>query len=117
MPIKTPIHKEDSNEFLGFVVKGSAGWEAQTIFGYVIERTITQEAAENVLHERGLDYLKGVWQYYDKTERDWFPCVLKDETEHRVTVIRTNSLGFQDSEVFKIVILEDPTENILIKSA
>lgn len=114
---KTALHRADDNEFLGYIVKDTTGWQAQTIFGYLIERTTTKTAAKKVLEEQGLTYLMGIWQYYDKDEHGWFPCVLKVANKQRVTVIRTNHMGYQDPEDFKIVTLVSPTENTLIKSS
>lgn len=114
---KTPLHRTDDNEFLGYIVKDSTGWQAQTIFGYLIERTTTRKDAENILREQGLSYLTGIWQYYDKEDGNWFPCVLKEANKHAVTVMRTNYMGYQDPDDFKMVILKEPTENVLIKSS
>ncbi len=114
---KTALYRPDDNEFLGYVVEDSTGWQAQTIFGYLVERTLTRQEAEAVLRERGLTFLKGIWQYYDKDDGDWFPCVIKDANKHRVTVIRTNRMGSQNPDDYKLVVLNDPTENVLIKSS
>lgn len=117
MAYKTPLYRDEDNEFLGLLVKETTGWSAQTIFGYTIARTETEKEAKEVIFERGLTYLEGVWQYYDKDDHDWFPCVIKEANEHRVTVIRTNVLGYQDPDDFKIVILKEPTDQNLVKSS
>lgn len=114
---KTAIYREDDDEFLGYVTKDATSWLAQTIFGYTIERTDSRQAAEAVVRERGLGYLMGVWQYYDKDDRAWCPCVIQEANEHRVTVIRTNAMGYQEPDSYKKVILVNPTENTLIKSS
>lgn len=114
---RRPVYHEDDDHLLGYVAKDATSWQAQTIFGYIIARTTTEQEAEKALFEMGRTYLKGVWQYYDKDDHDWFPCVIKDAYEHKVTVIRTNFLGYQEPEVFKLVILENPDENTLIKSS
>lgn len=114
---KTPIYSEDDDSFLGFIVNDGSTWQAVTIFGYLIARAQTEKEAVNILKEQGAEYLKGIWQYYDKEDRDWFPCVIKKAFEQRVTVNRTNSLGFQDPEDYKQVVIEDPTENDLVKSS
>lgn len=114
---KTPLHRPNDNEFLGYIVKDITGWQAQTIFGYLIERTTTKAAAEKVLKEQGLTYLTGIWQYYDKDDHAWFACVLKEANKQRVTVIRTNDMGYQTPDDFKMVTLLSPTENTLIKSS
>lgn len=113
--VKTPIYNEDTHDLYGFLVKDITGWQAQTIFGYTIERTTSQEDAEKVLRERGLLYLKGTWNYLDPDDREWYPCVISDATERRVTVIRTNELGFQNQDDFKMVILNEPSEDTLVK--
>lgn len=113
---KTPLNHPDDDAFLGFVVQDAAGWQAQTIFGYTIARVESQQDAESALREQGLKYLTGVWQYYDKEDYDWYPCILKEANEHHVTVIRTNALGFQDPDDYKMVTLKDPTDQVLIKS-
>lgn len=114
--MKKAIYDEDHEKTLGYLVKGSTSWEAQTIFGYIIERSETEEAATKVLQKQGANYLKGTWQYYDKEERDWFPCIIKHATETQVTVIRTNPMGYQEPEIYKLVLLKNPDENSLIKS-
>ena len=114
---RTPLYRDEDHEFLGFIVKEAAGWQAQTIFGYTISRTTTRKDAEAILHQQGLLFLTGTWQYFDKDDQEWHPCVIKEANEHRVTVIRTNILGFQDPDVFKMVTLTNPSENQLVKSS
>ncbi|MEO5950008.1 MAG: hypothetical protein ABIQ04_01020 [Candidatus Saccharimonadales bacterium] len=114
---KTPFYDEDTNEFLGFIASDGDTWQVQTIFGYLIARTNTLKEAEQALYKVGLTYLKGIWQYYDKEEKDWFHCVIKKAFEHQVIVNRTNTLGYQDEDNDKQVILDDPTDSDLIKSS
>ena len=114
--MKTALYRPDDNEFLGFLSKENSGWHAQTIFGYTIARTATQKEAEAILRDQGLGFLNGVWQYYDKEDYDWFPCVIKDAQEHKVTIIRTNYMGYQEPETYKLVSIENPSESLLIKS-
>ena len=114
---KTPFYDEDSSEFLGFIVSDGDSWQVQTIFGYLITRTGTQKEAERTLYQVGSTYLKGIWQYYDKEDKDWFPCVIKKAFEHQVVVNRTNTLGYQDEDNFKQVIIEEPTDSDLVKSS
>ena len=113
----TPFHRDDDNELLGFIVDDGNSWQALTIFHYQIARTLTRKEAENILLEKGLTYLMGTWQYFDKDDRDWFPCVIKEAYEHKVIVNRTNELGYQDPDDYKQVLIEAPTENDLIKSS
>ncbi len=115
--MKTAIYDKENKEFIGYVVKDANSWLAATIFGYVIERLETSEAAEQVIHEQGRTYLKGMWQYLDPDDRDWHPCIIKDANEQLVTVIRTNALGYQTPEDYKLVVLKKPNDNILIKSS
>jgi len=114
---KTPFYRDDDNELLGFLVDDGASWQALTIFGSQITRTTTRKDAANALMEKGLSYLMGVWQYYDEDDRDWFPCVIKEAYEQKVIVNRTNELGYQDSDDYKQVVIEYPTENNFIKSS
>ena len=114
---KIPIYSHDDDAFIGFVTDDKMTWQAVTIFGYLIARTATQVEAEAVLQEQGPTYLKGTWQYYDKEDKDWFTCVIKQAFEQRVIVNRTNTLGFQDPDDYKQVVIEDPSENDLIKSS
>ena len=116
-PSKTPFYDEDTKEFLGFIVGDESGWEAQTVFGYLIARTDTRKEIERTLYGVGSTYLKGIWQYYDKDDKDWFPCVIKKAYEHQVIVNRTNTLGYQDKDNQKQVIIDDPTDSDLVKSA
>lgn len=116
MTQKQPIRHKESNELLGFVTKDTTGWRAQTIFGYDISRTATEEEAEKLLREKGLSFLMGVWQYLDPDDGKWHPCILKEAYEQRVTVIRTNFMGYQDPDDYKIVTIENPTETELVKN-
>lgn len=114
--IRAIVHPE-TDDFLGNIVHDATGWQAQTIFGYIISRTETEADAERIIREQGQDYLRGMWQYYDKDEYHWFPCVIKDAYESKVSVIRTNALGYQEPDLFKLVIIEHPNEERLVKSS
>jgi hypothetical protein len=113
---KIPIHREDDGELLGFVVQDGAGWDAQTIFGYTMARAEDRGTVEEVVRQQGLMFLTGVWQYFDEDDKNWHPCILKEVNEHRVTVIRANSMGYQDPDDYKTVTIKDPSETNLIKS-
>ena len=113
---KTRVRDIDSGESLGFVVHDGASWQAQTIFGYEISRVTTKKEAEAVLQSEGSDYPKGVWQYYDKSDDAWYPCILREIYENRVVVIRTNVLGYEESALYRRVIIDHPTEVTLVKS-
>lgn len=114
---KHPIYREDDDELLGYVTQDETSWLAQTFFEYTITRTETREAAEAILHNTGLSYLLGTWQYFDKEERDWFPCIIKEAHKNKVTVIRTNAMGYQDPDDYKLVTIQHPDENSLIKNS
>lgn len=113
---KYPINREDDGELLGFVDQDSASWRALTIFGYPIARFSTRQEAEATLHERGLSFLSGMWQYFDTDDQDWHPCIIKEAYEHQVRVIRTNMFGYQDPDDYKSVIIKDPNETNFVKS-
>lgn len=110
---KTPIIRQDDGELLGYVTKEANGWSARTIFGYVLARSDTEASAESVVRSEGMLVLKTMWRYFDPDERDWFPCILKNVQETKVTVVRVNDLGFEDAEHYKQVILKNPTETDL----
>lgn len=112
---KFPIHREDDNELLGFVVGNGASWEARTIFGYAIERTADRASAERIVREEGLVSLMGVWHYYDRDDQQWHPCILKEAYESRVVVVRTNQMGYQDPDDYKRVVITNPADTNLIK--
>lgn len=114
---KTPIYSEDDDKLLGFISHDGGTWQAVTIFNYLISRTTSERDAIEILKEQGPTFLKGIWQYYDKDDQDWFHCVIKQAFEQRVIVNRTNTLGFQDPDDYKQVVIENPTENDLIKSS
>lgn len=116
-PQKTPIYSDDDDALLGFVINDGTTWQAVTVFEYLIARRPTEKEAVEVLQDVGPTYLKGIWQYYDKDDQDWFNCVIKQAFEQRVIVNRTNTLGFQDPDDYKQVVIEDPTENDLIKAS
>lgn len=114
--VKTAIFSEENHEFLGYIEQEGTSWRAQTLFGYVITRAATRQDAEAAVRAQGLRYLMGVWQYYDKQDGDWFPCVIKEAYEQKVVVVRTNFMGYQDPDDYKMVVIEQPDENVLIKS-
>jgi hypothetical protein len=113
---KIPINREDDGELLGFVVQDGASWQAQTLFGYTLARTVTQKEAEMVVREQGLSSLMGTWQYFDEDDEQWYPCILKEANEHKVTVIRTNYMGYQDPDDYKLVTIASPDETKLAKA-
>ena len=113
---KIPINREGDGEPLGFIVKNSVGWEAQTIFGYPIAHTDDQESADQVVRSQGLYSLTGLWQYFDKDDNAWHPCIIKEAFENKVVVIRSTALGYQDPDDYKIVTISKPSETNLIKS-
>lgn len=115
-PDRTPFYHAESKELLGFLLKDITGWQAQTIFGYTIARTTSEANAKKVLHEQGLSTLTGVWSYFDSDDNQWHPCTLMEMSEHRVTVIRTNAMGYQEPDSYKKVTIKDPTENTLVKT-
>lgn len=113
---KIPINREDDGELLGFITQDSTGWAAMTIFGYVFARATDKASVEEAVRSQGLTILQGVWQYFDKADKAWRPCILKEVYVGRVTVIRTNEMGYQDPDDFKIVTLTNPTETDIVKS-
>lgn len=113
---KIPLYGPEDDEFLGYIVGEDNNWQSQTIFGHPIAFSSSRRDAEKILEKQGLTYLRGVWQYYDKDESDWFPCVIKEAYPNKVIVNRTNELGYQDPETYKQVLIEKPDENSLIKS-
>jgi len=114
---KNPVYNDEDHEFLGYVANDGFSWQALTIFGHQISLTTTREEAEAILRERGLTYLQGVWQYFDKDDNEWFPCVISEAYDQKVVVNRTNSLGYEEPDDRKQVTIEHPTENSLIKSS
>lgn len=113
---KIRIIREDDGELLGFIEQSFAGWSAQTIFGYVFARSDSKESVEEAVRSQGLTMLQGLWQYFDKKDRNWHPCILKEVYETRVVVIRTNEMGYQDPDTYKIVTINNPTETNLVKA-
>lgn len=113
---KIPIIREDDGELLGYVEQDTAGWSAQTVFGYVFARDTQRQAVEEAVRAQGLSLLQGVWQYFDKDDKEWYPCVLKEAYQRRVVVIRTNAMGYQDPDDYKLVTLINPTETNLVKA-
>lgn len=113
---KIPIIREDDGEMLGFVEQDATGWTGQTIFGYVFARGNDRAPVENAVRAQGLAILQGVWQYFDRDDDAWHACVLKEAYESRVVVIRTNAMGYQDPDDYKIVTIASPTETDLVKA-
>lgn len=115
-PNRTPLYREEDHYLLGFILYDGTGWQAQTIFGYVIARTTSETEAHRVLHEQGEAIMQGVWQYFDDDDKQWHPCVIKDAKEHRVTVLRTNEMGYLEPDMHKMYIVKEPSDNTLVKS-
>lgn len=115
--ILEPVYHHDSEELIGYIVDKGNSFEVLTFFEYKIGLAASHQDAERMLRGSGLSYLMGVWQYYDKEEQDWFPCVIKEAFPQKVIVNRTNSFGYSDPDVFKQVIIEHPSEENLIKSS
>lgn len=113
---KTPIIRQDDGELLGYVAQEVGAWSAQTIFGYVFARSDNRESVEEAVRSQGLNILQGLWQYYDKQDKAWFPCVLKEVFPDRVIVIRTSAMGYQDPDDYKLVSISNPGETDLVKS-
>ena len=114
---KTPYYSNDDDKLLGFIAGDADDWQALTIFDYLIARASTRSEAQELLQDKGPNYLKGIWQYYDKDDQDWFYCVIKKAYEQMVIVDRTNALGYQDPDDYKQVVIEDPSEINLIKAS
>lgn len=114
--VKIPIIRESDGEILGYVEQDELGWTAQTMFGYVFARDDNKQSVMDVVRSQGLNVLQGVWQYYDKEDKAWYPCILKEAYERRVIVIRTNEMGYQDPDDYKQVTIIDPSETTLVKS-
>lgn len=110
-----PIFREDDGELLGFIGKDHASWKAMTIFGYVLARVEDEASAESIVRSDGQSSLKGMWQYKD-SDGEWYPCILKQAYENRVVVVRTNELGFEDQNQYKLVTLKHPTDDVLLKA-
>ncbi len=113
---RTAIHHHETHELLGFVAFKNGAWQAQTVFSYPIARTENEAEAKQIVQTQGLSFLMGVWRYYDKQANDWFACILQEVNEQRVTVVRTNDMGYQDPEHYKRVTLLHPDESVLVKS-
>lgn len=111
-----PINRADDGELLGFIAQRRGSWEALTVFGYVIARVEEQSKADDVVRTQGLLALTGVWQYFDSEDNQWHPCIIKEAAPLSVTVIRTNEMGYQDANKYKLVVLKKPDETMLIKA-
>lgn len=109
------VVRVDDGELLGYVVDDGTSWRALSLFGYTIARFANRTDAEEIVHRNGLTFLTGMWQYYDKDDRDWHSCVIKEAYESRVIVIRTNEMGYQDPDVYKLYTVQNPSEENLIK--
>lgn len=112
-----PIYDEDEKEILGYLIKELSTWKAQTVFGYTIGRAETKNEALAIIKSQGRNYLKGVWQYYDKDDHTWHNCIIKSASKDFVTINRTNAMGYQEPDNYKLITLKHPDENTLIKSS
>jgi len=112
---RTPIIREDDGVLLGYIDRAGVHWQAETYFGYVFARSDSQAAAEEAVRSQGLAVMQGLWRYYDKKDQQWYPCVIKEMFEHKVIVIRTNDMGYQDPDTAKRVTILNPSETNLVK--
>jgi len=112
---RIPIIREDDGVLLGYIDRAGENWQAETHFGYVFARSDSQAAAEEVVRSQGLAVMQGLWRYYDKKDEQWYPCVIKEMFEHKVIVIRTNDMGYQDPDTAKRVTILNPSETSLVK--
>lgn len=113
---RIPILRGDDGELIGYVSQEASSWAAMTTFGYVMARAESEEAAASVVKTEGPRYIDGVWRYYDKSDKDWFSCTIKEAYEHKVVVRRTNDLGYEDPATYRLVTLQDPDESSLQKA-
>ena len=113
---RIPIIREDDGELLGFIEHSAAGWKAETLFGYLISRTVDRAEAEHIVREQGLSILMGVWNYFDMDDQAWHPCVIKEASERKLVVIRTNFMGYEDPDDYKRVVIVNPDETKIAKA-
>lgn len=112
----TPILDAEDGTLLGFVAQDSNGWVAKLPFGYMMGRATTEGEAETIVRAQAKLMQSGLWQYYDENDGEWYPCILKKVHERRVTVARTNELGYIDVDDDKRVDINDPDETKLVKA-
>src|SRR5690606_11670042 len=89
---KEYFYRDDDGTLVGVIARDATSWLAQTIFGYTIARTTSRKDAEEVLLRSGLSSLRGVWQYFDADEKEWFPCVIQEANEKKSCLpVRTST--------------------------
>jgi hypothetical protein len=110
-----PIHRQDDGELLGFVTNTKNAWSARTIFGYEFAVTESRDDAIRQVKEKGLSFLMGVWQFYDKHSKEWRPCIIKEARPDQVTIIRTNMFGLEDPDERGMQTISNPTSMWLRK--
>ena len=108
------VFRPDDNEHLGFVLSVGGAWQAQTIFGYDIATLATRDDAVREVMKNGLQILTKIWQYYDSSDGEWYPCLLKEVRTDKVVVIRVNQLGYQDSEISILYSITRPDATSLV---
>ena len=104
---KIPILRQDDGELLGYIEQDGTSWTAQTMFGYIFARSVERQEVEDVVRSQGLVILQGVWQYFDRDDKVWYPCILKEAYDGSVKVIRTNAMGYQDPDDYKLVTIKN----------
>ena len=113
---RIPILRQDDGELLGYIEQDGTSWTAQTMFGYIFARSVERQEVEEVVRSQGLIILQGVWQYFDRDDKVWYPCILKEAYDGSVKVIRTNAMGYQDPDDYKLVTIKNPPETDLVKA-
>jgi hypothetical protein len=111
-----PIIREDDGELLGYIAENHGVWVAKTIFKYIFARSDNRDSVERTVRDNGLSILAGVWNYFDRDDKMWHPCVLKEVFESRVVAVRTNEMGYEDPDFYKRVVIAHPNETNLIKA-
>lgn len=90
--IKTPVHRTDDGELMGYIQEVDDLWQAQTIFGYPFLAAATQEDATNIVLDKGLAILMDTWEYHDQASGEWERCIIIEAAKDSVTVAPMDGL-------------------------
>jgi hypothetical protein len=102
-----PIHRQEDNELLGYILHDDTEWLPLTIFGYALDHCLTEEDAMRVVNNKGLESLMDTWQYFDSKLDDWFNCAIIEAKKNKIT-IRITDYGHPDAH--QTLVLHAPSD-------
>ncbi len=103
-----PIHREEDNELLGYILHDNDIWLPLTIFGYALESCVSEADAIRVISNKGLESLMDTWQYFDTDQEDWYNCTIIEAKKNEIAV-RITDYGHPDAH--QTIVISNPSDD------